>query len=236
MNWLPDLAAAIFALLLAITVREVAAGYAARALGDLTGTEAGRLSLNPLRHADPIGTLIFPGLLMAGQMATLGRVDAVFGWPKRMPVDITRLHRSPAGNPLYGLALVSAAGPLGNLALAWLVALAAHPVGLLAGTLSADSMAWVYQAMLLVIRTSLLIGVLNLLPIPPLDGGYIAAALLPRELALPLLHLERWGGLILLGLLLLPPRLSPGLDPVGDLLRVGAGNLLRLVLWASGHG
>ncbi len=237
MSWLPDLIQAIIALALAITVREVAVGYAARAMGDSTGTLAGRITLNPIKHADPIGTVIFPGILMAGQLATLGRVDAVFGWPKRMPMDIRQFHRAPRGDLLAGLGMVSAAGPLANFFFAWLMALLVWPVGWgLGGMLSADSMQWVYGLLVMVIRTSILIGLFNLLPIPPLDGGYILAAVLPRELGVPLLHLEKWGGFIVLGLLIVLPRLGPGLDVIGDLLRPAAAGVLRAVLWAAGHG
>ena len=105
MTWLPQLAAAILAAVLAITLHEAAHGYAALALGDDTARRAGRLSLNPLRHVDRVGTVLVPGVLALGQWLTLGRVEFMFGWAKPVPVDILALR-----NPRVGMMLVGRRG------------------------------------------------------------------------------------------------------------------------------
>ena len=87
-TWLPELAAAVLAAVVAITLHEAAHGYAALALGDDTAKRMGRLSLNPLRHVDPVGTVLVPGVLLLGQLLTIGRVEAMFGWAKPVPVNL----------------------------------------------------------------------------------------------------------------------------------------------------
>lgn len=173
--------------LLAITVHEAAHGYAARSLGDDTAERAGRLSLNPFRHIDPVGTLLVPGLLL-----WLG--GFLFGWAKPVPVNFGRLR-----SPLRDMALVAGAGPGSNLimaigwvALLWVYQAQGSPTG-----------GWTLMRDMCVagVTINVILMVLNLLPLPPLDGGRIAVALLPRSLAVPLSHLERWGLLILIGLL-----------------------------------
>ena len=235
MTWLPEFLAAALAAIIAITLHEAAHGYAALGLGDDTARQAGRLSLNPLRHVDPVGTIILPGVLVIGQLLTLGEVSFVFGWAKPVPVDMFRLWRSPAGNPRIGMALVALAGPVMNFLLAWISGLLTHPLGALDGWFSPESMAWGYRFIGLSILANLLLGMFNLLPIPPLDGGRIMAGVLPAPLAWRFMRLERWGILlVLLGVFILP-RLVPGLDPVGWALRhvVAAG--FQAVLWASGN-
>ena len=103
--WLPELAASVFATIIAITLHEAAHGYAARALGDDTAARAGRLSLNPIRHVDMVGTILLPGFLLISQLLTIGRVEAMFGWAKPVPVNIWQLR-----NPRYGMVAVAAAG------------------------------------------------------------------------------------------------------------------------------
>ena len=173
-TWLPELGAAVLAAVVAITLHEAAHGYAALALGDDTAKRMGRLSLNPLRHVDPVGTLLVPGVLLLGQFLTLGRVEAMFGWAKPVPVNLLALRDSRRG-----MMLVAAAGPLMNFALAWLAGLLAHPAAGLGDFLSANSMAWVYRFLCFSILANLVLGLFNLLPIPPLDGGRILAGLLP---------------------------------------------------------
>jgi Zn-dependent protease len=171
--------------LFAITVHEAAHGYAARALGDDTAERAGRLSLNPLRHIDPVGTLVVPAVLFA-----LG--GFLFGWAKPVPVDFRRLHQ-----PKRDMALVAFAGPAVNLLMAagWALLLnwtqAAPAEEITAVMLRQMALAGV------LINTVLM--VLNLIPLPPLDGGRIAVGLLPQKPALWLARMEPYGLVILLG-------------------------------------
>lgn len=175
----------VLPVLFAITLHEVAHGWVANKLGDNTAKSLGRLSLNPLRHIDPVGTILVPGLLLA-----FG--GFIFGWAKPVPVDWGRLR-----HPRRDVALVAAAGPAINLAMAlvWAVLLrlalempenleyAALPLGLMgkAG---------------IAINTVLM--VLNLLPIPPLDGSRIVSSLLPLKAAIQYSRIEPYGFWILL--------------------------------------
>ena len=229
-GWLPELLAAILASVVAITLHEAAHGYAALALGDATAQRAGRLSLNPLRHVDRVGTVLVPGMLLLGQLLTLGRVEFMFGWAKPVPVDIRALR-----NPRSGMILVAAAGPAMNFGLAVISGLLAHPLEAFGEALPQAAMGWSYRLIALSILANLVLGLFNLLPIPPLDGGRIVAGLLPRELALPYMRLERWGILIVLFGVFLLPRLAEGFDPVGWALRHVVARAFDLVLLLSGN-
>jgi Zn-dependent protease len=174
--------------LFAITVHEVAHGWVAKQLGDPTAEMLGRLTLNPIKHIDPLGTVLVPGLLLL-----MG--GFVFGWAKPVPVTYENLHR-----PKTGMAIVAAAGPLANLLMAilWTMVL---KVGIgLTGTLD-----WVASPLKSMGEAGILINVvlmlLNLLPIPPLDGGRVLAGLLPGPLSWQLGRIEPYGFLILLALL-----------------------------------
>ncbi|MFZ6764186.1 site-2 protease family protein [Pseudoroseomonas sp. WGS1072] len=230
-DWLPELAVAVLATVLAITLHEAAHGYAALGLGDDTAQRAGRLSLNPLRHVDPVGTLLLPGLLLLGQLLTIGRVEAMFGWAKPVPVDVMRLR-----NPRYGMVLVAAAGPAMNVFLAWCAAMLAHPLDSLQGALPPQAMELALRFIVLSIMANLLLGLFNLLPIPPLDGGRILVGLLPAPLALPLARLERAGLLIVMLLIFVLPRISPSLDPIGWIVDLVVGPGFRAILFLAGHG
>lgn len=170
-------------LLLAITLHEVAHGWMALRLGDATAQSQGRLSLNPLRHVDPVGTVLIPGLL-----ALLG--GFIFGWAKPVPVNVHRLRR-----PKRDMALVALAGPLANLAMAvgWgLAALVGH-------NLRSELMLLMGVAG---IRVNVMLAVLNLLPIPPLDGSRVLVGLLPERFGPLIARIEPYGLWILLALLL----------------------------------
>lgn len=169
--------------LFAITVHEAAHGYAAKLLGDSTAESLGRLSLNPLRHIDLVGTVLVPGLLMA----TGG---FIFGWAKPVPVDFNRLR-----HPKRDMALVAFAGPAANLLMAVIWALIAR----LAQGLNAEFVTVPLTYMGLAgIGINVVLALLNLLPIPPLDGGRIAVGLLPDKWAFQVARLEPYGFLILL--------------------------------------
>jgi Zn-dependent protease len=229
-DWIPELAVAILATVIAITLHEAAHGYAALALGDDTARMAGRLSLNPIRHVDRVGTIILPGILLVTQLLTIGRVVAMFGWAKPVPVSPWRLR-----NPRYGMVLVAAAGPAMNFFLAWVAALLAHPVEAMADSLPPEVLELGIRFIALSIMANLLLGLFNLLPIPPLDGGRIAVGLLPRALAAPLARAERFGLLLVMLMILLLPRLGPQYDVIGWLSGIVTGPAFRLVLWLAGH-
>ncbi|PWB40117.1 MAG: site-2 protease family protein [Rhodocyclales bacterium] len=185
---------AIYAIpvLLAITLHEAAHGYVARYFGDPTAYLAGRISLNPLRHVDPVGTILVPGAILVASKL-IGGSAMLFGWAKPVPVDFARL-RHPKKDMLW----VAAAGPGTNLlmALAWAALLKATVTmepGLFSAFLAGNARAG--------IEINAVLMLLNLLPIPPLDGGRIAVSLLPHRLAWQFTRLEPYGLAILLVLL-----------------------------------
>ena len=187
-------ALAIWALpvLLAITLHEAAHGYVARHFGDPTADQAGRLTLNPLRHIDPVGTLLVPASILA-LSSLFGAGGILFGWAKPVPVNFSRL-RNPKADMLW----VAAAGPFTNLimALGWAIlfriALVGEPGAYTLPLLKMADAGMQINAVLMV---------LNLLPLPPLDGGRIAVSLLPHHLAWRFARLEPYGFPILLVLL-----------------------------------
>ena len=174
--------------LFAITAHEVAHGWVALKLGDRTAQMMGRLTLNPLKHIDPIGTLLVPGLLL-----TFG--GFIFGWAKPVPVTYQNLR-----NPKSDMAWVALAGPMSNLIMAAIWALVAKLalVALQSGIALGEPMLYMGIAGVL-INTMLM--VLNLLPLPPLDGGRILVSVLPGPLAWQVGRLEPYGFFILLALL-----------------------------------
>jgi len=225
--------AIIFALLaavLAITLHEAAHGYCALALGDDTARRAGRLSLNPLAHVDRVGTILLPGLLVIGQLLTIHRIAFLFGWAKPVPVAAWKF-----ANPRRGMMIVAAAGPAMNFFLAWLAGLAFHGADYLPPT--AGDMA--SEFLLYFIMTNLVLGIFNLLPIPPLDGGRIVVGLLPEQAARSWARLERAGiVIVLLVVFLLPQALREfgiAFDPMGALLGSVLPRAIHLVLWLSGN-
>jgi len=230
-HWLPEVLAAILAAVVAITLHEAAHGYAALAMGDTTARDQGRLSLNPWRHVDDMGTLIVPGLLLIVQVLTIGRVEFLFGWAKPVPVDALAMR-----NPRSGMAWVALAGPAMNFALALLAGLSVHLVSALIWPLSPDSAVVLYRFIWLFILSNLVLGLFNLLPIPPLDGGRVVNALLPARAADMYMRMERWGILLVLLLVFVLPRLTHGIDPVGWLLQSVLGEAIRFVIWATGNG
>ena len=192
----------------------------------------GRLSLNPLRHVDRVGTLLLPGVLLLGQLLTIGRVVFMFGWAKPVPVSAWRF-----SNPRRGMAIVAAAGPAMNFFLAWLGALALHGSGLLPNMPGEI----VDQMLELFVLANLVLGLFNLLPMPPLDGGRIAVGILPEPLASAWARLERAGIFLVLLVVFLLPRLLAGqgisFDPVGRALNTVVPWATHLVYSLAGwHG
>ena len=171
----------------AITLHEAAHGYVARHLGDPTAWQEGRISLNPFRHIDPLGTIFLPILLL------LIKSPFVFGWAKPVPVNFSLL-RHPKRDMLW----VAAAGPAVNLlmALGWAILLKLDTL------IPLNSFSIPLAEMCKVgVSINLALMVLNLLPLPPLDGGRIVVSLLPYSLAVKFARIERWGFIILLALM-----------------------------------
>ena len=198
-------AATIVPLILAIVFHEVAHGWAALALGDPTAQERRRLSLNPLRHVDPIGTIVLPGLLkLAGA--------PVFGWAKPVPVNKWRLR-----NPRFGMMAVAAAGPASNLVLA---ALAAVALGLLVGGAGdpqqvGGGVRFLTLNLFNFVLINIFLALFNLLPIPPFDGSHIVEGLLPARAAAAYERLRPLGFPLVILLIIVLPSLIRGFDPVG---------------------
>lgn len=229
MDMLPELAVAVLATVIAITLHEAAHGYAALGMGDPTAKLMGRLSLNPLRHVDAVGTVLVPGILLITQLLTTGRVDVMFGWAKPVPVDIRNLR-----NPRSGMMWVAIAGPAMNFALAFIAALLVHAAGVVDGFLSAESMQLVYRFLGLSILANLVLGLFNLFPIPPLDGGRIAVGLLPYRAAMAYARLEPLGLFIVIGVLFLAPLAIPAFQPMELFLDEIVRPAFNFVLRAAG--
>src|SRR5438093_8289808 len=184
-NILYQIALWLLPLVFAIVFHEVAHGWTAYAFGDPTAKEARRLSLNPFRHVDPLGTVVLPLILAVAH-------GPIFGWAKPVPVRADRLR-----NPRVQMMLVGLAGPGMNFLLAILSAMLLGP-----GVITS---AFLQQMLVNFIAVNLFLGLFNLLPIPPFDGSHIVAGLLPDRLARPYRQLGRWSMLIFFTLLLILP-------------------------------
>ncbi len=222
-NFIVHALLAIVPIVLAITLHEAAHGYAALALGDTTARDQGRLSLNPLKHIDRMGTIILPGFLLISQLLTIHRVAFMFGWAKPVPVSAWKF-----ANPRRGMALVAIAGPAMNFFLAWLAALALRAsadanIGASWNTLLFDFM-----------LVNLVLGLFNLLPILPLDGGRVVAGLLPANLAHTWAGMERYGLAVVLIVVIVLPNVFD-INPVGDVLEAVLPRAFRAVFWLAGY-
>jgi Zn-dependent protease len=174
--------------LFAITVHEVAHGWVALKLGDRTAQMMGRLTLNPFKHIDPVGTLLVPGVLLL-----LG--GFIFGWAKPVPVTFQNLHK-----PKRDMAWVALAGPMANLIMAILWASIAKLGLMLAQSGSGFGEPMLFMGLAGVLINGMLM-MLNLLPLPPLDGGRVLVSVLPGPMSWQVSRLEPYGFIILLGLL-----------------------------------
>jgi Zn-dependent protease len=209
---------------LAITLHEAAHGFVAHWFGDDTAWQLGRVSLNPLKHIDPFGTILLPGLLL------LTHAPFLFGYAKPVPVKFSALR-----NPRRDMVWVAAAGPGTNLLLAIAAGLLVHIVGLLPP--GADR--WFLQNLENAIVINAILAVFNMIPLPPLDGGRVAVGLLPNALALPLARLERYGMLIVIGLIFVLPilgaQLGVNLNLIGWLVSAPTNAVIETVLRLTGN-
>lgn len=178
--------------LFGITLHEAAHGYVARMFGDPTAWQAGRISLNPIRHIDPMGTIVVP-LVLLFSTKLLGGGGLLFGWAKPVPVDWSRLRR-----PKRDMLWVALAGPASNLVMAVIWAIGLR---ILAETGATSSDFWV-QMTIAGIQVNLILMALNLVPLPPLDGGRIVFSLLPDRMAWQYSKIEPYGIVILIILML----------------------------------
>lgn len=213
-------AIAIFAIpvIIAITLHEAAHGFVARHFGDETAARAGRVTLNPLKHIDPVGTIILPALLL------LTKTGFVFGYAKPVPVDFGALR-----HPKRDMIWVAAAGPAMN------VLLALISVALLNGVAQFGKTApqWVAALLWSSVEINLVLAVLNLWPIPPLDGSKVAVGLLPPALALPLWRLSRFGMIFVLVIFIVMPMV--GIDVFGWMIGRPVAFLERPILALFGQ-
>ena len=195
------IALAAIPVLFAITLHEAAHGYVAKHFGDMTAYQAGRISLNPLHHIDPFGTILLP-------LLTLWMGGILFGWAKPVPVNFAALRR-----PKQDMLWVAIAGPASNLAMAlgWSLL---YKLGLMfPENYFADPM---LGMAIWGIKINVVLMVLNLLPLPPLDGGRVAVSLLPHRQAIQLAKIEPYGMFILI-FLAITPVLSMILMPLIEL-------------------
>jgi Zn-dependent protease len=209
-----EIAVWLVPLVIAIVFHEVAHGLVARRLGDPTAESKGRLSLNPIKHIDPFGTVILPMLLALSHAP-------MFGWAKPVPVNYSRLN-----NPRRDMVLVALAGPGMNLILA-LVGTA-----ILAATVEAKTGvgAFIAANALNFVAINIFLAIFNLLPVPPFDGGHVVEGLLPPGPAQSFRKLGRYSLLVLVLLLLVLPTLSPRANVVARIVSPIVDQVTRIIL------
>ena len=210
-------------ILIAITFHEAAHAFTAWRLGDDTAFRQGRVTFNPLKHMDPFGTIVLPALLF------LTGAPFLFGWAKPVPIAYQRL-----SSPRRDMALVAIAGPMTNVFLAVASAVLFHLVWLV----PESAVPWLRQTLYQSIVLNLVLAIFNMMPIPPLDGSRIAVSLLPSALARPFAKLERFGFLILLGVIFLLPMLGRQLGVDLNLFRwliaIPLAYMTPVFLWIAG--
>jgi Zn-dependent protease len=180
---------AVIPILFAITLHEAAHGYVARHFGDATAERAGRISLNPIHHIDPVGTILFPIVTLIASQGSI-----IFGWAKPVPVNFGALN-----NPKKDMLWVALAGPASNLFMAFCwAAIAKISLAMQSSYFAAPSLAMALYG----VKINTILIALNMLPIPPLDGGRVAVSLLPHRQAIALSKLEPYGMFILIFMVL----------------------------------
>ncbi len=213
----------VIPVLLAVTLHEAAHGFAARHFGDNTAWAMGRVTLNPLKHIDPFGTVLLPAFLL------LIRSPFLFGYAKPVPVNFRALR-----NPLRDMVWVALAGPGMNIGLALAAALLFHLVLYLPGSVAP----WVAQNLENAIVINVVLAVFNMIPLPPLDGGRVAVGLLPHALAKPLQELEPYGMPILIGLIFILPlvgqNIGADLNVISWLITNAADPIIRAMAQLAG--
>lgn len=213
-----QVAALVIPLIIAIVFHEVAHGWTARLLGDPTAAQLGRLTLNPIKHVDPFGTIILPGMLKLAGLP-------VFGWAKPVPVVKGRLR-----NPRRDMMIVAAAGPGSNLVMALIgaVLLGLAMRGFTEGGEPSLGMSFLAANLFNFILLNIFLALFNLLPIPPFDGGHIVEGLLPAQAARKYAAMHSKALLIMILLLVVLPWIAPSLNVVSWL-------VLPPVEWLSDH-
>jgi Zn-dependent protease len=214
----------VLPLVFAITLHEAAHGFVAHYFGDETAWKLGRVSLNPIRHIDPFGTLILPAMLL------LSHSPFLFGYAKPVPVNFRALR-----NPRLGMIMVALAGPATNILLALAAAACFHLLPLV----PADYAQWMADNLKNAVVINVVLAVFNMMPIPPLDGGRVAVGILPRPLAIPLARLEPFGMLILIAILILLPlagsQFGLNLDVISAILRKATNAIIGVILLLTGN-